>query len=294
MTLFSHHPPNLLARCATLTRTWQAHSPQHSKHGLTRFAHVISRLLPAYQGIIELPNHLRMYVNSDEPLQRWLLFSGNIHPELTILLQQHITLGSYCLDVGSNLGFFALHFALWAGEGGRVAAFEANPTLAELIRYNIELNGFSQVEVVNKIVHKYSTTLTFHLSPELGKSSIIPVPNATESLKLPALSLDDYLEAQVWERLDVVKMDIEGNDSNAILGAERALRRFKPFLIFESPYSNTPQSQQAFALLEEIGYSFYELTEDGVLNPYQPAMPTMGRSDIICMTEAHQAKHPFK
>src|SRR5262245_23640309 len=159
------------------------------------------------------------------------------------------------MDIGANLGFYALKFAHWVGGQGRVAAFEANPALVRRIEENRDLNRFSHLDVVAKAVHHQAGDITFYVSDSRGKSSVMAghVPRPAQVLTVPAMTLDAYLQQQAWKRLDVLKLDIEGNDCHALLGMQEALARFRPFVVFEYWY-DTPAdiADAAFNLLARL------------------------------------------
>jgi FkbM family methyltransferase len=233
-----------------------------------------------------MPDGVRLHVDSNDPTERWLLYAGNYQPALTHLLQTHTPVEGYCMDIGANLGFYALKFARWVGAQGRVAAFEANPWLANRIQENTRLNGFTQVDVVANAVHHEAGEITFYVSDSLGKSSVMAahVPRPAQTLLVPAITLDTYLQQQGWERLDVLKLDIEGNDCHALLGAREALARFRPFIVFEFWY-NTPSeiTEAVFDLLKSLNYSLSYLLLDGRQIPFDRQQRTDGHVDVVCL-----------
>ncbi len=221
-----------------------------------------------------------MFLDSHEPAERWLMFSGNYQPALTGMLQRHTKPGAYCLDVGANLGFYTVKFGQWVGKSGHVAAFEANPVMAERVRKNVRLNGFSHVEVIENAVHDHPDTLEFYISDSPGKSSIYAISNPVKKITVKAITLDDYLRD--WSRLDVIKMDIEGNDCLGLIGARESIRRFRPFIVFEYRFE-TPgeQSKQVFDLLAELGYQVQALERDGHLAAFD-WRSGKGHIDVVC------------
>lgn len=266
---------NPVPALAAGTRRLQAAQPERPVRGLTRFAALIDRWLPRYQGVIRLPGGGRMIVDSRDPAQRWLLFSGSYQPAVTHALRAYTPRGGWCLDVGANLGYYTVALASWAGPQGRVAAFEANPAMAAQVRRNVALNppldGFAPVEIVEQPVDRRAGPVTFFVSASPGKSSLIAghVSAPVERLALAATTLDDYLSAQSWPRLDAVKIDIEGNDCNAVLGAQASLDRFRPVIVFEYGF-DTPRevAAETFALLDRLGYTCQTLERQGRRSPF--------------------------
>src|SRR5579864_4839386 len=243
------------------TRWLQGRFPGRPLKGLTRFARLLDYWLPSYKGVVCLPESVAMFLDSQQSAERWLMFSGNYQPALTAALKAYVPPGGYCLDIGANLGFYTLKFARWVGRNGQVAAFEANPTLVERIRINMELNHFSNISVVSAAVHNQSGQVEFYISPNPGKSSVNPMGNAIQKLVVPAVTIDEYVANVGWPRLDIIKMDIEGNDCTALLGARQTLTHFRPVLAFEYKSTTPPDtSREAFALLTGLNYTLWSLS----------------------------------
>ncbi|HTP49825.1 MAG TPA: FkbM family methyltransferase [Anaeromyxobacteraceae bacterium] len=118
--------------------------------------------------------------------------------------------GDVVIDGGGALGDSALWFAHRAGGSGRVVSFEFEPAHLTVFRENLSLNPSlaGRVEIVPEALRARS---------ESGGSA-------------PARSIDDFVEASGLERVDFVKLDIDGAEKDALAGAERTLRRFRPRL----------------------------------------------------------------
>lgn len=234
-----------------------------------------------------------MHLDSHHSAERWLLFSGDYQPALTFFLKQHTPRDGYALDVGANLGFYTVKLAHWTGPNGRVAAFEANPAMVQRITQQLALNNFSHVDVVPQPAHSQAETLTFYVSSSPGKSSIhnTHVAAPVQALTLQAITLDAYLQQQDWPRLDVIKLDIEGNDCSALLGARASLERFRPVIAFEY-WLNTPESvaRQAFDLLDSLGYVWRQLQRNGQQTPFkwEHTIPSSSHIDIVVLPDKIQ------
>jgi FkbM family methyltransferase len=217
---------------ARMARTLQARFPQTPIRGLSRLAD----LFPETAATVTLPSGVVMALDSALPAHRELLFRGVYQPALTHLLRAYAVPGAHCLDVGANVGFYALDFARRVGSSGRVAAFEANPALADLIEADAARNGFEHLRVERQAVfHSSGQTLTFYVAPHAGKSSLkqTMVDSPDREISVQSITLDDYLKAEAWPRLDVLKIDIEGADADALMGAQASIARFRPVVAFE-------------------------------------------------------------
>jgi len=277
----------MIAATARLTRAVQARFPERPVPGVTRLSRMLVRLLPVPPGAVMLPNGVQMQLDARIDSQRELLFSGVYQPALANILRQHVRPGAYCLDIGANLGYFALDFARRVGATGRVAAFEANPTLAEALEGQTRLNGFDHLQIHNRAVFEASgQLLTFYISKHLGKSSLnAAMAGTTErEIKIETIAIDDFIDAQGWPRLDLIKCDIEGADAHALLGAQATIRRFRPFIAFE--FSDTTAGdliERLRRMFAQTNYRLELLPMTGVRQPFDWHVPApLDHVDVLC------------
>jgi FkbM family methyltransferase len=131
--------------------------------------------------------------------------------------------GDVVVDAGANVGFFSLRHAPLVGPTGRVFAFEPNPAVFELLERNVRQNGLSQVKCFQKALSKASGALRF--SSDSRGTSCGHVADAQETgLPVEATTLDDLVIQEGIDRIDLLKMDVEGHEPEVVLGGmSRAL-----------------------------------------------------------------------
>lgn len=125
--------------------------------------------------------------------------------------------GSTVLDVGANVGIYTL---LAAKRGARVFAIEADPKTVEMLRHNIELNGFEdRVTVFPMAVGEREGTVTLYRHEEnRGHSNLF---DGVDPVAVPCRTIDSL----DLPPIDVCKMDIEGSELSALKGMEATIRR---------------------------------------------------------------------
>jgi FkbM family methyltransferase len=139
--------------------------------------------------------------------------------------------GWVCVDVGAHIGYFTLLLAKLVGPEGRVVAFEADRDNADLLRVNVSLNGYQErVRVEQRAVSDGSQdSVTLYAGPSSFQASILP--KGSRIAEVPAISLEQYFGR--GDRLDFIKMDIEGGESKAIPGMKRLFIETHPVLLVE-------------------------------------------------------------
>ncbi len=162
--------------------------------------------------------------------------------------------GAVCADVGAHIGFFTLLMAKIVGPAGKVYAFEAFPENANLLQGNVKLNAYDErVVVENKAVGAAtSEEIVLYLGPSSFESSLI-LHQGGESITVPGISLGDYFSG--FEKLDFIKMDIEGAESQAIPAMREQLNRLRPTILLEIHRG----AESAVEELSTVGYRFVDL-----------------------------------
>jgi FkbM family methyltransferase len=137
--------------------------------------------------------------------------------------------GDTVIDCGAHVGLFT-KFALSRG-AGRVIAVEPDPTNIAMIESNLaaEITA-GRVTVVKAGVWDEKSTLVLADSQEdsARHSFVRGVPNSTPLPGIPVLPLDDIVAELGLDRVDFIKMDIEGAERRALAGARRTLAQFSP------------------------------------------------------------------
>ena len=194
-----------------------------------------------------------------------LYFEGGGEPEVQEVLLRHLQPGMTFYDVGANIGFFSLLAARLVGRHGQVVAFEADPEVAGRLREHVARNQMGWIQVEERAM--WSETRTVHfartdpaISPDRGLGHVVQggEPGAIE---VAAVSLDDYASAH--RAPDFLKCDVEGQEVEVFLGAQRMLQEKRPGIICEM------HSERNRRVLEEkfarLGYACHSCGANHVL-----------------------------
>jgi FkbM family methyltransferase len=119
---------------------------------------------------------------------------------------------------------YTLLAAQRVGPTGYVHAFEPTHHVAAKLVANIRLNGFGNVTVNEIAVSDCSSEATLYYVEDDGMNNILaPEPGYRHSMKVLTVTLDEYLDSRQTEKVDIIKMDIEGAELKALRGAARLL-----------------------------------------------------------------------
>jgi FkbM family methyltransferase len=134
--------------------------------------------------------------------------------------------GDVVIDGGACYGDTALWLAHRIGPAGRVYGFEFMPAHLEVFRRNMEMNPelAARVELVDLALHRTSGLKLSFVDAGPG-SRLGSQPGATATT-----TIDEFVRQRGLERVDFIKLDIEGAELDALVGAEETIRRFRPRL----------------------------------------------------------------
>lgn len=216
----------------------------------------------------------------DQHMESQIFWYGAYSRDVLAVLDRLLLPGMTVVDVGANIGEIALAAGVRVGSRGRVLAFEPQPRLAERLRRHAATNGLGNVEVLEMGVSERSETATLFAPAEAfddgsqhsGLASLYPTSTRAEAVsQIRLVTLDRFLEDHPAERVDVIKIDVEGAELAALRGAEATLKRFHPALIIEiQQESSLAAGYDQRAILEflsPLGYEFFRIVRGGELLP---------------------------
>jgi FkbM family methyltransferase len=146
----------------------------------------------------------------------WL---GHYEIEKQAAVRRLVKPGMKVFDVGANAGFYALAFARLVGESGHVWAFEPLAENVKNLRRHVELNGLTNVTVVQAAVSDRAGTAEF----AAGKSNSMGRLAQGGSQLVATVNLDEFCLQERIDCPDFIKFDIEGGESLAFNGARRVI-----------------------------------------------------------------------
>jgi FkbM family methyltransferase len=167
--------------------------------------------------------------------------------------------GDVVLDLGACWGDTALYFAANTGEEGKVYSFEFIPDNIKIFNINISLNPNlkNQVELIKQPVSAKSGEVIYFVDNGPG-SRIEYEPFEGQTDHAITVSIDDFVKKNNIEKVDFIKMDIEGAEPAALNGAIETIKKFKPKLAIAIYHSmedlvNIPQ----WITELNLGYNLY-------------------------------------
>ena len=185
-------------------------------------------------------------------------FFGTYEPEVRRIFRTVLPLGGIALDIGANVGWHTLLMASLVGASGRVLAMEPNPALRQRLHDHLCLNHFRQVEVMPCAAADTEEMMEFYAPAandrDSGNGHVVEAGPAGHggTIRVEARRLDTIIAAAGCERLDLIKIDVEGFEWRVLRGGEETIAKFRPHIVFEYNAEYAPRGGGTPELLGEF------------------------------------------
>ena len=201
----------------------------------------------------------KLYLDtSDRGLSRTLFLFGKREIDHYKMLQDILKPGMHILDIGANIGYYAIMESLVIGPSGKILAIEPMLPNIEMLRRNIDLNSVSNIEILHSAVSAQTGTGQMFMSTHSNLHTFHNEGSAADYLEstpvdVPTITLRDAVE-RAGEQADLIRMDVEGHEVE-ILGQLVDLVRdnvVSPRVIFETHLSRYTQHNDFAPVLNSL------------------------------------------
>lgn len=202
----------------------------------------------------------RIEIDPESFLSSRVFVSGSYEPDVVHYLKRILRPGMVCVDAGANVGYLSVLMAKKVGRRGRVISFEPTQRSFASLRRNVQLNGLTNVFAEQVALADHNGTLEFNEGPAgydvYNSAGNITHPSALsvpfQKTMVPCVTLDSYASANNINRVDLIKIDVEGGELSALKGMEATLE-------------NNPQAKIIIEFADQTTQGFgYQAKEIGV------------------------------
>jgi len=262
----------------------------YQKHGLKAFMYNVGfrlvieyinlfnrwRLRAVAGKVIREINGSKMYLDvADEGLSRDLIIDSVREAYILETIKRELNEGDVVVDIGANIGYYALLEAKIVGEKGKVYAIEPVPENMELLQKNIQLNRYSNIEVFQLAIGNKKGFAPTYVAKRRNISSLKKIMSHIESgmisheITVEVTKLDDFLQGKVEP--DIIRMDVEGYEYQIVKGMERTLEKGLPLTLFIELHFNILEKEESIELLQtlrEAGFEIADITSEIKIRGY--------------------------
>ena len=195
----------------------------------------------------------KMYLDlKDKGISSDLALDGIREPESTKMIQKILRKGNIVVDIGANIGYYALMESRLVGKDGTIYAIEPSPTNIEFLNKNIKLNNCKNIDVYQIGMGSKEGLVKMYISPHSNLNSLIPLKNKKiiKVIDINTTRLDTFLEDKRYP--DLIRMDVEGYEYNIIKGMKNTLKVKKPLKLFIELHPHVMKKEQTVYVLKTL------------------------------------------
>ncbi len=199
----------------------------------------------------------RMYVDLRSSIGRAILVKGEFDQQVWKEIDVSLNPGGVFLDIGANVGYYSMLASNRIGSTGVVYAFEIDPRPLRCLRKNAAMCQNQNI-TLNKVA------VGDHVGPGILVSEVdcghSSVKSEGQGGKVDMLTLDHWLETSVEpDHIDVIKLDIEGGELNALEGGRNLIERYRPKIVCEALHEGiregVPGQDKLLTFFTDVNYS---------------------------------------
>lgn len=160
------------------------------------------------------------------------IFLGGWEADTIGVLKKYLAADKVVCEVGANIGAHTLLMAKLVSNNGQVIAIEPTEFALRKLRNNIGLNPSLEKRIKifeNVVSDKISSSQEFLINSDWSLNG----KQNPEKIEKSVTTLDTLLEANVTQKLDLLKVDVDGFDLKVLKGAVRTIRKFRPIIFVE-------------------------------------------------------------
>lgn len=177
------------------------------------------------------------------------MLAGRYEEPIQAAVEAQLGAGDGFVDVGANIGYLTLIAARIVGPDGWVLAVEPVPGNAALIRANAAINRLPQVMVAEAAAGAVDGAGELVLARHNGGAALSTAPappDACGRMAVPVVTLDTLLAGHRLPPPRMVKIDVEGSESEVLNGMRGTIARHRPAILFEVDAATRDQAERRF------------------------------------------------
>ena len=199
-------------------------------------------------------------LQNDKGISTELQIYGIHEPLSTHLVLNEIKEKMVCIDLGSNIGYYAIIESNLVGKFGKIFAIEPSPKNFSLSKLNLERQKVQNFSVHNIAISDKNKEMEFVINTKSNLSQIktenTKINSGDKIIKIPVKTLDSFIDESNIKKIDFIRMDVEGFEYNILLSSKKVLEKFNPKLFIEIHYMYLGNEKTCEILkeLQNLGY----------------------------------------
>jgi len=222
--------------------------------------------------LVRLPR-FSVFASKDDLAIGQHVVGGSYEPGIAAILDRYVKPGMSVVDIGANIGYLTMLLASLVEPSGLVVAVEPNPDNIKLLEASRRVNNFDQVLVIQAAAGRETGVLALNVSHSNGMTGELPsnVDAIFATRPVPCFALDAILPKD--KHFNLVKIDTEGAELNALIGLSETMDRDRPVIVSEFSPGMLPgishcSGPEYLRFLIAKGYRIGVIEQDGSENSF--------------------------
>lgn len=263
-----------------------------SKTLLTRLSESLKRRIVNYKGnkfdkvyklrekqdlICEIED-IKLKISSKSVLAKPLMIKAGFEEAERKIIKRFVNPGMVVFDIGANIGLYTTIMAKQVKDEGHVFSFEPYSSTGDYLYYNVALNELNNVTVEGLALTDADGQMDFYIFPEgedvynsLGaQKRDVEKTKAVRKIQVQVSKLDSYCKKNKIERINFIKLDVEGAEEKVFEGGREVFKAMSPIIITEIYEKSAVQcgcsGVRMLKNFRQLGYFIYSIDEKSNLN----------------------------
>ena len=222
--------------------------------------------------VFSLSSSVKIKMHPESVLDRWI-YNDGFEKDEAFFLNRVLRKGDVFVDAGCNVGYFSLQASEAVGNEGQVICFEPSPVTYKRLLENININGFKNINAINKGLSDKEGTMSLNIS-ESGYDAWNTFAKVADgkfqsTVSVEVTTLDKSLEQLDKKRISLIKIDVEGWEKFVLLGGRDLFTSYNPTVMIEFTEENTYNAgyfvQELYDILAGWGYQWFKFVEGNLI-----------------------------
>jgi len=190
---------------------------------------------------------------ADSGISKDLAFNNIREDIATHMMHEILKGGEVVVDVGANIGYYALMEAKLVGDEGTVYAIEPVPKNFKLLEKNVKINRYRSIELYHHAIGDYDGKSTMYVSPLSNWHAMNDISGTGKTIEVDMFKLDTFLKGKPYPSL--IRMDLEGFEYQVLQGLKNTLAEEKPLILFIEYHPHIMKREESLELLKQLKHS---------------------------------------
>lgn len=201
------------------------------------------------------------WLDSEKYLDKSIIEHGFFEKESTASVERIVKDGDVVLDIGANIGYYSVILSKLVGSKGIVHAFEPVKSYREVLKENLIANKIKNTKIYPFGFSDKKEDLDIYIGNSSATLHWVADGKPLFQEKIKLTTLDDFSKKNKLDRIDFIKIDVDGHEPSFLKGAWNTLEKFNPVILLEVNQENYLKAGYTvwdfYDLLKSNNYKIY-------------------------------------